>query len=121
MGAPVAPAKDAAARGEAAVSPPAPGVPGHEYGPAPSEASSAATVKHSRQNLYAGLLAVLALGVVVVVIVLLTGNQGNTTSPLRASQAPSAISLPPGTRFDGGPDEGTRGEFGHPAAQPLGI
>jgi hypothetical protein len=131
MSAPVAPTKEAPANGKAGVASPTPVVPGwysepgtdrqrywdgREYGPNDRQTPApSARVTRSRRGLYAGLLAAVGLGIVVVVVILATALSGGTpSSQTPASPAPAVTFLPPGTRFDGGPDEGTRGEFGTP-------
>jgi hypothetical protein len=107
MSAPAAPTKEAPANGKAGVASPTPVV------PPPVVATT-----RSRRGLYAGLLAVVGAGAVVVLITLPWGNQGRPSNQAPAAPAPS-VTLQPGTRFDGGPDEGTRGEFGTPRTLPA--
>jgi hypothetical protein len=74
--------------------------------------------KAVRALLVAALVAVVALAVTVVIL----ANDDNKTAvspaPKAAEQQQQQI-LPPGTRFDGGPDEGTRGI--QPHALPPGT
>jgi hypothetical protein len=52
--------------------------------------------------------ALLVLAAIVVAVVLISADDGSTSSP--AAVAPvSSVSQPAGVRYDGGPEEGTRG------------
>ena len=67
-----------------------------------------------RALLAVALVAVCALAAVVVI----QANDDNdaTTAPKAAAVEQQQQALPAGTRFDGGPDEGTRGPQAYPAA-----
>ena len=60
-----------------------------------------------RALLAVALVAIVALATTVVIV----ANDDNATSPATpaAESAVQPQTLPPGTRFDGGPDEGSRG------------
>ncbi len=66
-----------------------------------------------------GLLAVAMLAVIALAatVVILANDADKTASPAPISaQVQKQQALPPGTRFDGGPDEGTRGLQAQPVA-----
>jgi hypothetical protein len=88
--------------------------------------------QHLRALLAVAMIAV--VGLTVAVVILVTQNGGSTTaSPTRAASHAAASSSQAGatldhrglnatagltTRYDGGPEEGTRGAFAAPSSQP---
>ena len=66
-----------------------------------------------RALLAVALIAVCALATVVVIQ---AGDDNDATIAPKAAQVQPEQALPAGTRFDGGPDEGTRGPQADPAA-----
>jgi hypothetical protein len=67
--------------------------------------------KAVRALLIAALVAVCALAAALVIVANDDNDVASTAQPISQQQA-----LPTGTRFDGGPDEGTRGPQAYPAA-----
>jgi hypothetical protein len=66
-----------------------------------------------RALLCVALVAIVALATTVVIV----ANDDNDAAPVSAQpKAAEQQILPPGTRFDGGPDEGTRGPQAYPVA-----
>jgi hypothetical protein len=66
-----------------------------------------------RALLCVALVAIVALATTVVIV----ANDDNDAAPVSAQpKAQEQQVIPPGTRFDGGPDEGTRGPQAYPAA-----
>ena len=53
--------------------------------------------------------ALLVLAAIVVAIVLFSADDGSSSSPAAVAPAASSVSQPAGVRYDGGPEEGTRG------------
>ena len=76
-------------------------------------------VLRSHFNALRALLAValVAICALAAVVVIQAGDDNDATiAPNAASVQPQQQTLPPGTRFDGGPDEGTRGPQAYPVA-----
>ena len=83
-----------------------------------------AVVLRSNYNHLRTLLAVAMIAVVglsAAVVILATDEDGVTTPTARSVDVASAPSLPAGTRYDGGPDEGTRGLSTSAPAPSPGI
>lgn len=91
-----------------------------------------AVVLRSHYLALRALLAVTTVAVVslTVAVVILAGNTGDSVRPVAASPVsvsstvpPDSPSIPPAPRYDGGPDEGTRGPAPAPVerATPLDL
>jgi hypothetical protein len=80
-----------------------------------------AVVLRSHFNLVRGLLAVAMVAVVgLAIAVVLVANDSDQIASPAAQSAPAVVqqapALPDGTRYDGGPEEGTRNPLAAPAA-----
>ena len=70
---------------------------------------------HMRAVLAIAMIAVVGLAVAVVI---LATAASSSTSVSAASPVAASPPASPNVRYDGGPEEGTRGPYGHPLANP---
>jgi hypothetical protein len=84
----------------------------------PIPAQHPSVVLRSHFNLVKGLLTIAMLAVVALTaaVVILANDDDQVSPATKATQAQVQPQLPAGTRFDGGPDEGTRGLAAQPKA-----
>jgi hypothetical protein len=77
-----------------------------------------AVVLRSHFNAVRALLAValVAIAALAATVIILADDDSNTATPAAAGAVQAQQAVPPGTRFDGGPDEGTRGPQAYPTA-----
>jgi hypothetical protein len=79
-----------------------------------------AVVLRSQYKVVLGLLCVAVVAIVALAAaVVIVANDDDSTSISAQPSAQQQQTLPPGTRFDGGPDEGTRGIQVAPAEPPA--
>jgi hypothetical protein len=86
----------------------------------PIPAQHPSVVLRSHFRLVRGLLAVAMVAVLALTaaVVILANDEDDVSTATKAAPAVQEQQLPAGTRFDGGPEEGTRGVIAQPKAQP---
>jgi hypothetical protein len=87
----------------------------------PIPAQHPSVVLRSHFKLVRGLLAIAMVAVLALTaaVVILANDEDQVSTATKAVPAVQSQPLPAGTRFDGGPEEGTRGLIAQPKAQPL--
>jgi hypothetical protein len=87
----------------------------------PIPAQHPSVVLRSHFKLVRGLLAIAMVAVLALTaaVVILANDEDQVSTATKAVPAVHPQPLPDGTRFDGGPEEGTRGLIAQPKTQPL--